>query len=256
MSTSTMAGDNADNSTVSNKDIMELLQTVAKDVKSNKESLKALETKHYELAETVSGHDTRISSLESKYNALIEKENKRIRDVEQLRIDALFRDMMSKRWNIHVFNMTEAAVWESKEQSLDVVLRFLRDVLKIPHDIAISDAHRLPNSATTTRTGPRPLIFKLQKLFDKKLIADNLKNLKQYNENLPVGKRVFVELDHLPQRWKDDKRSLKDEAKEARQSGLKPRFKPNRVTGEYCLYIGNNVLRPKPSSPVRNDIAA
>ena len=84
-------------------------------------------------------------------------ELQRVRDVEAMKIDALYREMHSKRPNILIYGIEEKNAWESREQS----------------EISISDAHRLPLSKG--KTGPRLLIFKLQNLLDKKVIGDNLK---------------------------------------------------------------------------------
>ena len=233
-----------DSVSYTNNDIMNLLKSVDANVKANKVKLNALEDKHNELVSVVNIHDNRIGVLEKKYNQLISMEKQRVHDVKRLKIDAMYREMHSKRGNVHVFGLEERSAWETKVESADIVSAFFKDALQISEDIGISDAHRLPLSANGT--GPRPLILKLQKLLDKKLIADNLKNLKSFNKDKPVGSRVFIELDHLPQKWRDDKRLLKDKAKEARQAGLKPRFKPNRESGDYCLHVGKHVFCPKP----------
>lgn len=138
-------------------DIWKLLRTVASDVKDNKTCLESLEGRHNELVLEVREHDDRLQTLERKYDDLMRMELQRVRDVEAMKIDALYREMHSKRPNILIYGIEEKNAWESREQS----------------EISISDAHRLPLSKG--KTGPRPLIFKLQKLLDKKVIGDNLK---------------------------------------------------------------------------------
>ena len=125
----------------------------------------------------------------------------------------------------------------------------LYDILKIEGNIMISDAHRLPKSNTSKRH--RPLIFKLSRILDKRKIAESLPKLKIYNKDQFYGNRIFIDLDHLPSKWKQDRYSLKKEFKTAWEAKLKPTFKPDRKTGEYCLHVGNRIIRPNPSHLLR-----
>jgi len=155
-------------------DVWKLLRTVASDVKDNKTCLESLEGRHNELVLEVREHDDRLQTLERKYDDLMRMELQRVCDVEAMKIDALYREMHSKRPNILIYGIEEENAWESREQSEIMVTKFLKDTLNIDQTISISDAHRLPLSKG--KTGPRPLIFKLQKLLDKKVIGDNLQN--------------------------------------------------------------------------------
>ena len=104
----------------------------------------------------------------------------------------------------------------------------------------------------TLVSGIASLILKLARISDKRKIAESLHKLKCYKEQAD-GNRIFIELDHLPSKWKQEKYSLKDEFKEAREAKLKPTFKPDRKTGEYCLHVGYRIIRPKPKLYVNNN---
>ena len=58
------------------------------------------------------------------------------------------------------------------------------------------------------------------------------------------SKKIFVNLHHLPRELENDRKSLKDKFNDARKQKLKPTFKLNRTTGEYCLHVGDVIYTP------------
>ena len=94
---------------------------------------------------------------------------------------------------------------------------------------------------------PLPLIFKLGSLIDKKVIYDHLKNLKVYNASREGGKKIFVIMEHLPEKMQKNRDSLLPIFKEAKKTipFLKRQWFADRDSGEFCLKIGDIVHRPK-----------
>ena len=205
-----------------------------------KTDITTLEQNHADLQKTVNnikGEVENITSVKQEY----------IDAVEKYRVHMLLNEKLSKRWNIIIEGILQernedgTLMWESRLDAVVKVQKFLRDVLKIEDDIIITDAHRM--SVKLPRKGRSlPLIFKLSSLVDKGKIYKALHHLKTYNED--AIEKIFVTMEHLPDQMQKERRSLLDKFKQARLDKLKPIWFADRVTGQYCLRIGNVIHKP------------
>ena len=185
----------------------------------------------------------RLSAIEKKQeesDALREKVNK-------LEDKLLFSELKSKKQNVIIFNMPQNDVHEKPEVSMQLVRHFLDDILQVQVDITVLEAHRL-RRRNKSRTGPLPLIFKLLRVGDKKVMKDNLKKLTVYNEGKEKSDSIFVEFDHYPELFKTHKDELKDEFYKAKKNGLKPSWSVDFNTAQLCLKVGTKTYRPRTST--------
>ena len=191
---------------------------------------------------------TTVNNVKHKVEGMTTVKQEYIDAMDKYRVYMLLNEKLNKRWNIILEGVEQdknedgSLKWESRPDAVEKVENFLRDILKIKDVITITDAHRM--SVKTARQGrPLPLIFKLSSLVDKGKIYKSLKELKSYNENRGNNK-VFVTMEHLPEQMQKDRKSLLDKFKDARRNGLKPTWFANRVTGQYCLKVGEVIHTP------------
>ena len=83
---------------------------------------------------------------------------------------------------------------------------------------------------------------------DKDIIWDNLHNLTTYNNGVVDNLKIFINMNHLQAKLSRDKDSIKDDYKTAKDGGKSPKWRYDKRTGEYCVKIGNKILRP----PIEN----
>ena len=91
---------------------------------------------------------------------------------------------------------------------------------------------------------PLPLIFRVGSMCLKRKISDNLKELSNYNAGKEKKDKVFVELEHLPERLRKDKKLLLKQFNEARIAKLKPKWVRDDNVGMLCLKVGSIVTQP------------
>ena len=130
--------------------------------------------------------------------------------VADLENKLLFAELKSKKQNVIILNMPQSDVREKADVSMKHVETFLYSILRIDTRITILEAHRLRRK-NKTKTGPLPLIFKLLHVGDKQVMKDKLSNLTVFNSKNDKSDAVFVEFDHLPVKFKEDKDTLKDD---------------------------------------------
>jgi len=115
------------------------------------------------------------------------------------------RDSCSKQMNIlihGIYKLNDKN--ETKTQTKEIFENFLISGLEIdPATIGITDIHRLPQHRVAIRGIPvtHPLIVKLQTTFDKALIFQKAKNLKNYNEDRKQNSAAAADIyitEHLP----------------------------------------------------------
>ena len=205
-----------------------------------------LETKHNILDAKVTNIDNRLKLVEETHNQMIVAKQEYEQSALKAHISSLATELNNKRFNVIIDGIQKIDVIETPEASEKLVKEFLVDTLKVENgnDIVISDAHRLTVSRNYNGQRPPALIFKLVRLLDKRTIAKSLPNLKDINASLPTGKKIFVNLNHLPRELENDRKSLKVKFNDARKQKLKPTFKFNRITGQYCLHVGNVIHTP------------
>jgi len=140
--------------------------------------------------------------------------------IASLERENLMRESYSKRLNILVHELEETNGDENKEQTRTIFERFFNDALEIePGSIDIVDLRSLPSKAKPKVVGKskntRPIIVKVMTAFDKDKIYENVKKLKQYNDE--SNSTVYI-TDHLPKIFYKQKRSLSQKFKEARKT--------------------------------------
>ena len=121
-----------------------------------------------------------VENFDNRLN-LLEKAN---HDQE---LTALMQESYEKRLNILIHGLDENSntPWEKNEEIVQIVNDFLRGLqITNPESIPLVDMHRLlqrPIFRKGIRV-KRPIIIKLTKVADKRLIYSRLRNLKCYNE--------------------------------------------------------------------------
>ena len=168
--------------------------------------------------------------------------------------DSIANETYSKRFNILIHGLKENSlnVWETKSETEELVLDFLKNALKIenPQSIKFADVHRLPQHPVIRfgRKIIRPVIIKLTNSYDKHLIFSSLKHLGTYNEShncMPKSSGYVFVTEHLPRALQLQKQSLLPLYKKAKQSGKKASWKIGG--GEYALYIDGIKVDPNES---------
>ena len=97
-----MKGEGNGKDVATNEDIMKYLKQMNETLTGINTKLEVLEGKHDKLEERVTARDAKLDSLQEKYNYLIALEQQRIRDVEKMKIQAVYNEMHNKRANIVV----------------------------------------------------------------------------------------------------------------------------------------------------------
>ena len=124
------------------------------------------------------------------------------------------KEAYSKRLNPLVHGLPERmdSAWETREETIQVFNKFMIEGLRIqdPSDINIVDIHRLPQHPVFKNgiKQTRPVIIKLNSIFDKKTIFSSVKHLKCYNasqtatngsiDHLRTRPAAIYVTDHLP----------------------------------------------------------
>ena len=149
-------------------------------------------------------------------------------------------ELYSKKQNLIINGIPESNQNESKEETLQIVKKFLIQQLKINQNITLIDAHRLKakkfdtnKPATRSTSQDRPIIIRLSNLFDKDLILRSLKNLKPTDSN---KQKIFVN-QHLPASMFKQKKKLNEQYRKAKSEKLSPRWFIDFLSGNYCLDV-------------------
>ena len=155
------------------------------------------------------------------------------------------KDAYSKRLNILVHGISESSnAWETNEETLNVFNKFMAEGLCLdPSSIKIIDIHGLPqrpifkNGVKTTR----PIIIKVNTIFDKRLVFASAKHLKSYNANQENDSKVYI-TEHLPATFLKQRKQLLPNFKEAKQ--LKKKTTWRILNDDYCLFVDGVKVNP------------
>lgn len=227
----------------SNKDIMTVLKFMSLklgNLATIEAGLKEVKSDVATIKYDIEGIEGRVKVLEDEDRNAADRYNDALKE---LQISALVNEYNSKEYNIILYKLPGIGKKESSRTSLNKVYGVLRDVLLIEdaESIAIRNCHRLPGKEAKRL----PLIFKLQYMSDKDLIWKNLKNLSEYNDGRPEKEQIQIQMTHLPKKLKKDRDALLDDYKKAKGEGKQPKWRFNKLNGEYCFMIGKQVYRPK-----------
>ena len=133
------------------------------------------------------------------------------------------QESYEKRFNLLIYGIeeTDTSVWETREATLQLVQDFMKRGLQIkgPSAIMLADYHRLPQHPVLKngiKVNP-PIIIKLTKSNDKRLIFGSLKNLKQFNNARKLNEQNTVYItEHLPKQFQLERKALLPAFKEAK----------------------------------------
>ena len=183
--------------------------------------------------------ETKVANVERTNTAVLSLDEQYKEAIRKTEVARVLNELHNKRLNVIMHNIAQSTsnAWENWETLRDKVIAFLRDTLKLDvTNIVIVDAHRL--RVKKPRHGkPLPLIFKVATMGQKRLIAKGLKELKAFNSGKEKHDRVWVDLDHLPEKMQNDKTALKSLFLKARAEKKKPNWRADRETGDYCLFF-------------------
>ena len=205
--------------------------------------LSDLRTDHDALEVRVAAEETRMDEITTRVNEIAAVKCRYEEAIKETQISQVGSKFSSMRFNIIIRNhkQDDTNVWETKDESVGIVRKVLKDVLKVPRSesIIIADAHRL-----YTNKGRRPLIFKLTTLVDKSKIWDCIQNIKTYNAQQIDSEKLKIDMVHLPEKLSRDKSDLWKDYWKAKDEGHSPKWWFDVKEGQYCYKIGVRVFRP------------
>ena len=112
-----------------------------------------------------------------------------------------------------------------------------------PSSIKIIDIHPLPqrpmfkNGVKTTR----PIIIKVNIIFDKRLVFASANHMKSYNANQENDSKVYI-TEHFPATFLKQRKQLLPKFKEAKQ--LKKKTTWRILNDDYCLFVDGVKVNP------------
>ena len=162
---------------------------------------------------------------------------------EDRQAEAVMKESYEKRLNIVIHGLEEDRnlAWETRQETLKITHRFMREGLHIenPSRFVFADYHRLPQRLLykNRQKVDRPVIIKLTSAADKHEIFAHLRNLKSHNAARKVlNSKVQYVTQHLPKLFEERKQRM-------------PFFKSARLQkkstqwgaeqGHYLLYVNN-----------------
>ena len=204
--------------------------------------LGVVEAKYNELKPVVDSNQAAVKFLQVQTDSLKAKHEELDGVLSEVRKTQILSDYNSRQYNILIRNMTEFEAKEDMKKTLEYVRMVLNNVLKVPdaNNIVIRDCHRLPSSK-----GRRPIIFKLNSMFDKQRIWNCIFKLQEYNEGQDDNNKLYIEMNHLPSKLQNDKKSLLNDFRTARNEGKVTKWFFDKKSAEYCLKIDHRVVKPK-----------
>ena len=222
----------------------ESLAGIMKAIKLMANSVMELHTK----VDNVSTLNERVTMNEESIAALQSQVNISAQSAQRTRI---LNDLYSKRMNMIIHGIEDNLAWETRQLSLEHVKRFLNVALKVEDadKIKIIDAHRMPMNPlnrkqprSSRENKSRPIIFKLDTMFDKEKIDLCLKNLKGYNEGRDL--KVYV-TNHLPREMQAQKAALNVHFKNAKKAKKKTAWKIDYNKAEIFLQVDGDPIFAK-----------
>ena len=190
--------------------------------------------------ETVVDNSERIAALEVTTEELREVITTL---TSKLKTEKALADLKSRNRNLLIFGPEDDNPNETVEESIEEIRKFLKNVLKLPNadDVIIADGHRLRlrKQRSSRSKLKRPLIFKVISVTDRNRIVNLAKDtLSAYNN--ANGCNYYIKR-HLPKQMQDQKKKLTPAYKKAVKAKKEAKFQINFETGDYCLYINNEL---------------
>ena len=161
---------------------------------------------------------------------------------EDRQAEAVMKESCEKRLNILIHGLEEDrnSAWETRQETLKIILQFMREGLKIenPSRFVFADYHRLPQRPLykNRQKVDRPVIIQLTSVADKHEIFAHLRNLKSYNAARKVlNSKVQNVTQHLPKLFQEERKQLMPFFKSARLQKKTTQWKAEQ--GHYVLYV-------------------
>ena len=185
---------------------LDVLDDIKEKIERIDEKLTNIDTRQVVTEQNVQNITERVGKLEVQSSSSTSTENRLKMAIRNAEISKIRMEENTRQYNVVIGNIPQADMFENRKVSLKHVRDTLTNVLQIPNAdrIVIRNAHRLP-----AVKGRSPIIFKLNSMYDKQLIWDNISKLNTYNDNqLTNTTKVFIDMYNLPPKLQRDKKSL------------------------------------------------
>ena len=251
--------------TAATKDDLSNLATKA-DIQglASKEDLKAMKeevtSEVNELIDFKFGQmDEKLNATTAANNVVVNEYENRIRQVEHClkveresnRAKQIMYEMYNRRLNFITLGLDDDKNFESRDESESLV----RDILQVMQvknasTMKFIDCHRLPRkkkasegeAMTSTKAFCRPIITRLDNMFDMNHIFDKLKDgLKLVNEHRADNNKVYIKRD-LPKELLKQKQKLQDRFQELYLAKKSPRWFLDMGKAKFCIKGKNNII--------------
>ena len=181
-------------------------------------------------ARITSATNNRVGALERKFeDKLVEIDAK-----------SLLQDMYNRRLNfLLIAELEKTGVWkETPSDCLDIVKKYLARMIPDSDSIHIIDCHRLGKKSNKKnaqgRPICRPIIFRVQDMFEVRTIRENLVNLKKFFDENPDEHRVYFRR-HLPQKMHLQRQLLQPKFSELLLAGDEPKWELDNSTAKFYI---------------------
>lgn len=174
--------------------------------------------------------------------------------VSDVKKKAVLRDLKSREHNLVIGNIPDGNAWETRERSMQLVRKFLKDLFAInsqkndnfdPNTIVIEDAHRIPQNPTTffqtNENGRRKMVIRVSTILEKQLILKRCVDLKVLNLNKTKYEKLFVDK-HYPKEMQDQQKILRPKFNEFRKNKVKVKFSVDFNSAQLCIKDDKNNL--------------
>lgn len=184
----------------------------------------------------------RVAVVEKRQDSIEQRCNDALK---QLQVPIIGNEYNNKQYNILVYNVPVAELNERPETTRGEVKKVFKDVLNIDSvtvdSMRFASVHRLP-----ANNGQRPpIIARFRSKFDKQTVWDNIKQLNIFNnKQKDETTKMYIDMNHLPYKLQQDKKSLLEQFKKAKNDGKAPKWIFSKKTGEYGYKIGTNFFKP------------
>ena len=197
--------------------------------------------------ETAETNKDDITEMRSKLNELETY-------VKHAKIRELNQAVHGRRYDLIAYRLADPNTWETAAKSTEIVRQFLHDLNNAdpdesnnwdPNSVVIKEAHRLPQNPLqlvknasgeeVQRTWPRPMIFRLVSMLDKRIILSKCKNLKILNQGKVKNNHIYVD-DHWPSEVAKQRKALRAQFNKLKTDGKKPKMRYNECSNSYHLY--------------------
>ena len=191
--------------------------------------------------ETAETNKDDITEMRSKLNELETY-------VKHAKIRELNQAVHGRRYDLIAYRLADPNTWETAAKSTEIVRQFLHDLNNAdpdesnnwdPNSVVIKEAHRLPQNPLqlvknasgeeVQRTWPRPMIFRLVSMLDKRIILSKCKNLKILNQGKVKNNHIYVD-DHWPSEVAKQRKALRAQFNKLKTDGKKTQMRYNVAT--------------------------